>query len=100
MSKKGRLEKLNREIRNCKKCPLWKTRKNVVPGEGPANTKIMIIGEAAGRKEDEGGRPFCGPAGKFLDKLLRVAKIDRRKIYITSVLKRRPVNYSKNKRRK
>ena len=59
-----KLEALNREIRNCKKCPLWKTRKNTVPGEGPVNAKIMVIGEAAGGKEDQTGRPFCGPVGK------------------------------------
>ena len=97
MDKKRKLEKLNQEIRNCKKCPLWKTRKNAVPGEGPPNAKIMVIGEAAGGKEDEEGRPFCGPAGEILDELLQIAKIDRRKIYITSVLKCRPINSSEKK---
>jgi len=91
MNKKTEIEKLNNQIRKCKKCPLWKTRKNTVPGEGPVDARVMIIGEAAGGKEDETGRPFCGPAGKILDEFLRKAKIDRKQIYITSILKCRPV---------
>jgi len=100
MDRKGELEKLNQQIRRCKKCPLWKSRKNAVPGEGPGNAKIMFIGEAAGSMEDKTGKPFIGPAGKFLDRLLKIAKIDRKQIYITSVVKCRPVNCSKNKGRK
>lgn len=85
--KEKELEKLNQEIRNCKKCSLWKLRKNTVPGEGPINAEIMIIGQAPGVEEDKTGRPFCGRAGKFLDKLLKIAKIKREKIFITSLLK-------------
>ena len=81
------IEKLNRKIRNCKRCPLWKLRKNIVPGEGPANAKIMIIGQAAGFEEDKTGKPFIGRAGQFLNKFLKIAKIKREKIFITSVLK-------------
>ena len=87
MTKKEKIEKLNQEIRNCKKCPLWKTRKNPVPGEGPANARLMICGQSPGQKENEKGLPFIGPAGKFLDKLLEIAKIDRKKIFITSPIK-------------
>lgn len=87
MSKKGKLEKLDEKIKNCKECSLWKTRKNAVPGEGPINAKIMIIGQSPGRKEDETGRPFVGRAGRFLDELFKIAKIERRKVFITSPLK-------------
>jgi len=87
MDKKAALEKLNQEIRNCKKCPLWKTRRNTVPGEGPLNAKIVICGQSPGRKENEKGLPFIGLAGKFLDKLLKIAQIDRKKIFITSPIK-------------
>lgn len=86
-AKEKELEKLNQEIRNCKKCPLWKLRKNTVPGEGPANAKIMIVGIAPGVEEDKTGRPFVGRAGKFLDQLLKEAKIERKKVFITSPLK-------------
>ncbi len=81
------MEKLNQEIRNCKKCPLWRLRKTAVPGEGPIDAKIFICGQAPGIEEDKTGRPFCGRAGKFLDHLLNLAKIEREKVFITSPLK-------------
>jgi len=87
MKKEKEIEKLNREIRNCKKCPLWKLRKNAVPGEGPVNAKIMAIGMAPGIEEDKLGRPFVGRAGKFLNELFKIAKIKREEIFITSPLK-------------
>lgn len=82
-----KLEKLNEEIRNCKKCPLWKMRRNTVPGEGPVNTKIMIVGMAPGVEEDKIGKPFVGRAGRFLNELLKIAGIKRKKVFITSPLK-------------
>ena len=87
MEKNGKLERLHREIRSCKKCPLWKTRKNTVPGEGPANAEIMCLGMAPGVEEDKIGKPFIGRAGKFLDELFKIAKIKREKVFITSSLK-------------
>jgi len=87
MNKKAKLEKLTQEIRNCKKCLLWKTRKNTVPGEGPVNAKIMFLGLAPGVEEDKTGKPFVGRAGKFLDQLLKIAKIKREDAFITSPLK-------------
>ena len=83
MSKEEKIEKLNREIRNCKKCPLWKTRKNAVPGEGPSDAEIAILGQAPGYEENLKGKPFVGKAGKFLDYLLKIAGIERNKIFIT-----------------
>jgi len=82
--KSRKIEKLNREIRNCKKCPLWKTRKNASPGEGPVNARIMIVGQAPGAEEDKVGRPFVGRAGQFLNQLLKLAKIKREKIFLTA----------------
>jgi len=87
MNKKTEIEKLNQKIRNCKKCPLWKTRKNAIPGEGQINAKIMIIGQAPGAEEDKFGRPFVGRAGQFLNQLLKMAKIERKKVFITSPIK-------------
>jgi len=100
IKKEKKLEKLNREIRKCKKCPLWKTRKNTSPGEGPANAKMMFIAEAPGRMEDLKGRPFVGPAGKFLDKLFDLAKIKRKAVFITAPVKCRPVIGNKNRKPK
>jgi len=83
----GKLEKLNQQIKKCKRCPLWKNRNNVVPGEGSENTKIMILGQAPGREEDKTGRPFIGRAGQFLNQLLKIAQIKREKVFITSPIK-------------
>ncbi len=87
MRKRKELEKLSRKIRNCKKCPLWKTRKNTVPGEGLVKAKLMIIGQAPGAEEDKTGRPFVGRAGQFLNQLLKLAKMKREKVFITSPIK-------------
>ncbi len=87
MDKERELQKLNQEIRKCKKCPLWRTRKNTVPGEGPDNAKIMFLGMAPGVEEDKLGKPFVGRAGKFLNELLRIAGIKRESVFITSSLK-------------
>ncbi|OQX85892.1 MAG: uracil-DNA glycosylase [Candidatus Omnitrophica bacterium 4484_70.2] len=86
------LEKIKDEVLNCKRCPLYKTRKNPVVGEGSVQAKIMFVGEAPGKNEDEKGVPFCGKAGKVLDELLNMIGIERREIYITNILKCRPPN--------
>lgn len=83
-------ERLVEEIRRCRKCPLHRTRKNAVPGEGPLKPTVMLIGEAPGRTEDEQGRPFVGMAGKILDASLEKAGMPRSKVYITNVVKCRP----------
>lgn len=77
-------------INTCQLCPLSATRTKAVPGEGPSRPKIMLIGEAPGRNEDETGRPFCGAAGKKLDELLKAAGLQREDVFITSVVKCRP----------
>lgn len=97
MGQKQKLEKLNIEIKNCKGCPLWKTAKNAVSGEGPINAKIIFLGEAPGRQEDLTGRPFIGRAGELLNRLLKIAQIKRENVFITSVIKHRP---PKNRRPK
>lgn len=84
------LVKLVEEAKKCVKCKLYKTRTNVVVGEGPLNSLIMLVGEAPGYWEDKQGRPFVGAAGKFLDKLLSFAGLNRGKVYITNIVKCRP----------
>ncbi len=86
------LEEIEREIRNCKKCDLWMSKTNYVPGEGNPNARIVFIGEAPGREEDRQGRPFVGSAGKYLTKVLEENGIKREDVYITNVLKCRPPN--------
>jgi DNA polymerase len=87
MKKEEELRKIHKKIKNCKKCSLWMLRKNAVSGEGPVNTKVMIIGQAPGVEEDKIGRPFVGRAGKLLNKLLVIANLKREKVFITSPLK-------------
>ena len=83
--------KLSKKVAGCKKCKLCLKGKNAVPGEGPLDAKIILVGEAPGREEDLTGRPFIGRSGKLLTKLLEEkAGIGRKKVFITSVVKHRP----------
>jgi uracil-DNA glycosylase family 4 len=84
------LSELNQEIARCQKCEIAKHRNKVVPGEGAEDAKIMFIGEAPGWHEDQLGRPFVGPAGKFLDELLASIGLTREQVYIANVIKCRP----------
>jgi DNA polymerase len=86
------LEKLSSQIKVCTKCPLYKNRKNAVPGEGNWKNRIMIIGEAPGFNEDEQGRPFVGRAGKLLEEFLSSIGKRREDVFITNVVKCRPPN--------
>lgn len=84
------LEKIAKELATTSLCPLRRTAKNAVPGEGSAEAAIVFIGEAPGRKEDETGRPFIGAAGKVLDTLLASINLQRADVFITSIEKFRP----------
>jgi len=81
------IEELNFQIYACKKCRLWQGAKHSVPGEGPLNAKIMLIGQNPGAEEDETGRPFVGRAGKFLTKVLAENGIKREDLFITNIVK-------------
>jgi len=81
------LEEITRQVQTCEKCELHFSRKKAVPGEGPADASIMLIGEGPGFFENEQGRPFVGQAGKFLDELLQKAGLQRRDVFITNVVK-------------
>ena len=63
-----------------------------MPGEGPENAEIALIGEAPGFNEDKQGRPFVGAAGHFLEQLLALADLRREDVYITNTVKCRPLN--------
>ena len=84
------LTTLANQIKKCKKCPLYKSRKKAVPGEGPKKAKIMFIGEAPGAEEDKVGKPFVGRSGRFFDQLLKKNKINRKKVFITGAVKCHP----------
>jgi DNA polymerase len=84
------LSELYQEIALCQQCEIAKYRTKIVPGEGPEDAEIMFIGEAPGWHEDQQGRPFVGPAGKYLDELLASINLKREQVYIANVIKCRP----------
>ena len=85
------LSELNEEIGRCQRCEIAKYRTKAVPGEGPEDAEIMFIGEAPGWHEDQQGRPFVGPAGQYLEKLLAIIGLKRQQVYIANVIKCRPM---------
>ncbi len=90
--RQGRMHDLDEGIRICMRCPLHQSRTHAVPGEGPVPARIFFIGEAPGAKEDQLGRPFVGPSGMLLNRLLETAGLSRADVYITSCVKCRPPN--------
>ena len=84
------LEALRDAISAFEGCPLKQTAKNLVFGDGPENSKFMLIGEAPGAQEDREGRPFVGPAGQLLERMLKAISIERSDVYITNILPWRP----------
>jgi uracil-DNA glycosylase len=84
------LRRIEAEAKACTRCRLSHSRTQVVPGVGPADARIMFIGEAPGFYEDKQGEPFVGPAGQFLNELLSQIGLERKDVYITNVVKCRP----------
>lgn len=93
-----KLEQLCEIAGNCTECSLQEGRTKVVFGEGPSDAKIMLIGEAPGKNEDETGRPFIGMAGKLLSEIIHEAGLNRSDIFITSIVKCRPDGNRKPKK--
>jgi DNA polymerase len=92
-AKQGTLENITAEIASCRMCGLCERRKNIVPGEGVPAPQVMVIGEAPGADEDAQGRPFVGPAGQLLDKMLASIGLSRQtNCFIANILKCRPPN--------
>lgn len=71
----------------CRGCPLWQRGTQTVFGVGPCDARVMMVGEQPGHEEDLAGLPFVGPAGRLLDRALEEARIDRREVYVTNVVK-------------
>jgi len=89
------LDNLKKEIQNIDSCELKSHAKNFVFNDGNHESKVMIVGEGPGEKEDELGKPFVGDAGILLNKMLKAININRDKIYITNVVNFRPPNNRK-----
>ena len=85
-------EEIKTNVVNCTLCKLCYGRRNAVPGRGNLNSKILFVGEAPGRNEDNLGLPFIGFAGKILEESLKKAGLGREDVYITNIVKCRPPN--------
>jgi len=92
MGKVEMLKEIENDIKHCTKCDLHKTKTHYVPGVGPADARIMFVGEGPGRDEDIQGLPFVGAAGKLLTQLLLSIGIDRSEVFIGNIVKCRPPN--------
>ena len=75
---------------NCQECELAEFRTQVVQGEGPIPSNIMLLLEAPGKEEDEKGRPAIGKAGQKLDGILESVGIDRKETWVDNCLHCRP----------
>lgn len=84
------LETVRRVAGECTRCRLHESRRTVVFADGSPEARVMCVGEAPGRHEDESGVPFVGRAGKLLDQLLLSVGLPRQDVYICNVLKCRP----------
>ena len=71
----------------CRRCDLWEHATQAVGGVGPKKARIMLVGEQPGDQEDLQGKPFIGPAGQLLDRVMDEAGVDRRTIYLTNAVK-------------
>src|SRR4051794_33495633 len=83
----GGLEDLAGARPGCRGCAVSREAEQVVPGEGPAQARLVLVGEQPGDVEDKGGRAFVGPAGRLLDKALAEASVDRSDVYLTNAVK-------------
>jgi len=81
---------LRADVLDCASCPLAEGCTNKVPGEGPIDAPIMLIGESPGQNEDKSGKPFVGDSGELLNKALQAAGFNRNDMYVTNVVKCHP----------
>ncbi len=84
------LEEVRKELGDCKRCKLHRTRRTIVFGEGNPKATLMFIGEGPGYDEDVQGRPFVGRAGQLLTKIIESINLSREEVYIANIVKCRP----------
>lgn len=83
----GALPALHEAMQACRACPLGAHATQAVPGEGPLQPDLMLVGEQPGDQEDLRGRPFVGPAGQMLDRALAQAGVERAAVYATNAVR-------------
>jgi DNA polymerase len=84
------LERIRQDLGDCTRCPLCRDRKRLVFGEGAADARLVFVGEGPGFEEDQQGRPFVGPAGQLLTRIIGAMHLTREQVYICNVVKCRP----------
>jgi uracil-DNA glycosylase len=81
------LKALRAAAPTCRGCDLYERATQVVFGDGPPDSKVVMVGEQPGDEEDQKGHPFVGPSGRLLSKAMHEAGLDREKIYVTNAVK-------------
>jgi len=84
------LEEIRAEMGDCRRCKLYGGRTHLVFGDGPADARLMFVGEAPGAEEDKQGVPFVGASGQLLNKMLSKLGLRREEVYIANIIKSRP----------
>jgi uracil-DNA glycosylase len=84
------LKDVRKELGECKRCKLHRTRRTIVFGEGNEKATLMFIGEGPGYDEDVQGKPFVGRAGQLLTKIIESINLSREEVYIANIVKCRP----------
>ncbi len=84
------IDELAAMVHECTACRLCENRALAVPGEGPGDARLVVVGEGPGAKEDETGRPFVGRAGELLTEILAAIDLPREQVFICNVVKCRP----------
>jgi uracil-DNA glycosylase len=84
------LSRISKGMLECHLCPLAKTRRNLVFGDGNPDAQLVFVGEAPGADEDAQGLPFVGRAGQQLTKIIEAMGLSRKDVYICNILKCRP----------
>jgi uracil-DNA glycosylase family 4 len=84
------LESLRLKTQDCRRCPLWPSRRTIVFGEGNPDADLLFVGEGPGEEEDRQGRPFVGRAGQLLTNIIKAMGLQRENVYIANIVKCRP----------
>ncbi len=91
-SAQATLEQLEASVRDCTRCPLHRSRTQVVFGTGDPSADLVFVGEAPGEAEDRRGEPFVGPSGQLLTRIIEAMGLRREQVYILNIVKCRPPN--------
>lgn len=84
------LQRIRDDLGDCRRCGLSSQRSHIVFGEGDPDARLVFVGEGPGFEEDRSGRPFVGPAGQLLTRIIEAIKLTREQVYICNVIKCRP----------